>query len=190
MRTYFLAMYKFKLFGALVFSLFLFACEDDDILPDSATNCGVGNEVKSSSLIGKWNAFEILGDDGRTYGLNMFVPKPDSTLVPGCAVFNYQESYLEYSYNFSLDSSVEFVYKSTDQDRLYTVIDSSACQFAYQAWFTSHYLDTSYFTFEEITKDRIIIWEKDSLHKIDTVGFTLENDILKLDNNPNFKFEL
>ena len=166
---------------SLILSAFIACGEDDDTSPADVDDTPV-------TLVGYWNAFEIEGDDGATYGLNQFVPYHDSLAVPGCAVFDYQEKYLEYSFDFKANGTAMFVYRSSDQDRSYTVNNAATCNFTYGAWNTVNNADTIDFEYQKLSDTQLNV-KFDSTNPFEIMNYSLIGGVLILDDEVDIRLK-
>jgi hypothetical protein len=171
---------------SLLITAFVACGDDDDTSPSAATPTGTTTPTGSSDLIGLWKAFEFKGDDGAIYALNQFIPYYDTTSVPGCNVFDYREMYLELSYNFQTDSTGVSIYRSTDEDRTYTINNAATCDFAYGPWMTSPYSETVNFTYKKLSNTELEI-NFSGLGSF-TTSYSINGGILIIDEEDDIKF--
>lgn len=166
---------------SLILSAFIGCKDDDDTTPAETV-------VTPVTLVGYWNAFEIDGDDGAIYGLNQFVPYYDSSAVPGCAVFDYQEKYLEYSVDFKSNGMAAFVYRSVDQDRSYTVNNAATCDFTYGLWTTVNYADTTNFEYQKLNDTQLNV-KFDPADPYEIMNYSIVGGVLTLDGDSDIRLK-
>tara|TARA_B110000503_G_C7150919_1_gene415123 strand:+ start:1886 stop:2419 length:534 start_codon:yes stop_codon:yes gene_type:complete len=165
---------------SLLFTAFVACGDDDDSSPSTAAS-------GTTTLIGLWKAFEFKGDDGAIYALNQFVPYYDTSAVPGCSVFDYREKYLELTYNFQTDSTGVSIYRSTDEERTYTVNNAATCDFSYGPWITDPYSDTENFTYKKLSNTELDITFGGSSSSV-IITYSINGGILILDDYDDIKY--
>lgn len=121
-----------------------FACGDDDD-NDTSTLTGSNGDGASSELVGTWNAFEFVNDDGAIYQLNQDIPAFDT--INGCQVIEYRTKYSKATVTFGADSSYNLDVVFTDSERTFTINDTSNCDITYGQW-----VSNNQDSFQEIAK--------------------------------------
>lgn len=171
---------------SIVLSAFIACGDDDETTPTTAA--AAGSITTGTTLEGKWNGFEFKGDDGMVYGLNQMVPYYDSSSVQGCVVYDYRETYLEYSYEFKTDLTGVSIYRSTDESRSYTINNASTCDFSYGTWNSSNYSETTAFTYAKLGTTQLTMQYSGS-SSVDTINYTINAGILEFTDGSNIKLK-
>lgn len=170
---------------SIVLSAFITCSDDDETTPSTAG--GSNTTAAGTALEGKWNAFEFKGNDGMVYGLNQMIPLYDSSSLPGCVLYKYRETILEFTFEFKSDATGESIYRSIEESRASTVNNASTCDVSYDPWDSDDYSQTSLFMYTVFSNIQLGI-QASVTSPIDTFGYSINAGILTINDFPKVKF--
>lgn len=195
-KLLYIKILKFSLIFFLI-SLIIVACKKEEIIivplwPVVPETPGDSSNNESNSLVGNWKAFEFLGEDGKAYKLNEYLPRFDT--IQNCQIFSLREKYARGDFSFGADSVTSIDVLVSFSYRNYTINDTSNCDVRYDPWIqvgSENIVGSEkYYT---LSNDLYVTYSYDSIYDsfgnfvsvqkvTDTSTYNITNGVLFLDN--------